>query len=50
MYKTTFNEKEKLWYGPKIAPLHNPKISLAQALFGAMKNYGPKVAQVSTDN
>ncbi|KAG4067927.1 hypothetical protein HA402_010613 [Bradysia odoriphaga] len=50
MFSTTYNKTEKLWYGPEIQPLYNPKISLAQALLEAMTNYGPKIAQISDNN
>lgn len=46
MFASTYNEAEKLWYGPEIPPLYNPNINLAQALLNAMSIFGPKVAQV----
>lgn len=47
MFGTTFDKKTKLWRGPDILPLYNPKVSIAQVLLNAMTTYGPKIAQVS---
>lgn len=46
MYGTNYNKEEKLWKGPGIPSLYNPKISLAQVVLQACKTYGPKIAQV----
>lgn len=46
MYSTFYASELKIWKGPNILPLYNPKISLAQVLLSALTTYGPKVAQV----
>lgn len=50
MFKTTYDEEAKLWSGHDVLPLYNPKISVAQAVLGALSTYGPKIAQVTSIN
>ncbi|XP_031634571.1 4-coumarate--CoA ligase-like 7 [Contarinia nasturtii] len=49
-FATSFDKKLKLWSGRDIFPLYHPDISVAQVMLGALKNYGPKIAQISDDN
>lgn len=46
MFKTSYDEENKLWSGRGDLPLYNPEISLAQVLFSAMELNAPKIAQV----
>lgn len=46
MFKTSYDEENKLWSGRGDLPLYNPEISLAQVLFSAMEQNAPKIAQV----
>lgn len=46
MFSTSYDEENKLWSGPDVMPLYNPKISLAAVALNSMKNFGPKIAQV----
>lgn len=48
MFTTSYDEEEKLWSGPNVTPLYNPKISLAAVVLDSMGNFGPKIAQVNT--
>lgn len=46
MYKTSYNESEKLWSGRKVPLLYNEKISIGHGLLRAMKSNSRKIAQV----
>ncbi|XP_037037635.1 4-coumarate--CoA ligase-like 7 [Bradysia coprophila] len=50
MFRTEYDEKEKLWSGLNIPPLYNPKISIAQVLLRALAKNGPKLSQISDDS
>lgn len=43
---TKFNSDEKLWEGPKIKPLFNPKVSMGRVILSMLSMHGPKIAQV----
>lgn len=47
MYSTSYDEKNKLWFGPDVPSLYNPKISAGQALLDKMRRHGSKIAQVN---
>lgn len=46
LFGTTFDNEAKLWSGPDILPLYNPKISIGQVVLNAMATFGSRVAQV----
>lgn len=46
MYRTFYDKESKLWSGPDLPPLYNPKISIAQVIWRSLTAYGPKIAQV----
>lgn len=48
MYRTIYDEKLNQWSGLQFRPLHNPEISVGEALLNCMHAYGPKIAQVSS--
>lgn len=46
--KTTYDEKEKLWHGPKKKPLFNPDISIGEAALYMMRSKNPEdIMQIS---
>lgn len=47
MYKTIYDEENKLWKGVDVPDLYNPKISLAQVILRDCKHHGTKIAQVN---
>lgn len=49
MFKTTFDEKAKLWSGIERPQLYNPNINIAHAILRSMKLFGSKIAQVCTN-
>lgn len=46
MLPTSYDKEAKLWRGPDFLPRYDPKLSLGEALFGALNTYGSKIAQV----
>lgn len=46
MWKTTYDEKRKLWHGTAARSLYDPKIGLGEVLLKMMRVHGPKIAQV----
>lgn len=44
---TTYDSKRKIWEGPNIKHLYNPKVSLGQVILNMLTMHGPKIAQVS---
>lgn len=44
---TKFNATEKIWMGPEIKPLFNPKVSIGQVIIRMLSMHGPKIAQVN---
>lgn len=50
MFRTQYNEKEKLWSGLNVQPIYNPTISVAQVVLQALMKNGPKISQVSPTN
>lgn len=47
---TKFDPVEKLWEGPRIKPLFNPKVAIGQVIINMLSMHGQKVAQVSYKN
>lgn len=47
MYRTIYNDKEKLWHGLKPRPLYNPEITIGEALLKTMQINKSKIAQVN---
>lgn len=45
---TKYNPVEKLWEGPLIKPLFNPKVPIGQVIINMLSMHGPKIAQVSS--
>lgn len=50
MLRTTYDANAKLWSGPKVPAMFNPKTSIAHAILKALANFGPKIAQISDDS
>lgn len=44
---TKYDPDAKLWEGPKIKQLYNPKLSIGQVILNMQTLHGPKIAQVS---
>lgn len=44
---TKYDAEAKLWEGPKIKQLYNPKLSIGQVILNMLTLHGPKIAQVS---
>lgn len=45
---TKFNAEQKLWEGPQIKSLFNPKVSIGQVIVKMLFMHGTKIAQAST--
>jgi hypothetical protein len=48
-YKTDFDETNKLWRGPDILPLFNPKITIGQAILDVAEVNATKICQVGLE-
>lgn len=46
MYRTTFDQKTKIWYGPNTVPHYNPNVSVGQVLLHALGKCPNKIGQV----
>lgn len=44
---TKYNAEQKLWEGPEIKSLFNPKVSIGQVIIRMLSMHGPKIAQAS---
>lgn len=47
---TKYDPDLKLWEGPKIKHLYNPKVSIGQVILNMLSLHGPKIAEVSLIN
>ncbi|KAJ6632853.1 hypothetical protein Bhyg_18006, partial [Pseudolycoriella hygida] len=50
MYKTIYDEENKLWKGYDVPALYNPEISIADVVLKAMDINGTKIAQINDDS
>lgn len=48
MPRTIYDKNKKLWKGTNTPAVYNPKVSLGQVILRVCKNFGPKIAQVTT--
>lgn len=46
MFRTHYDEKQKLWSGCKFPSLYNPTISIGHMILSALKIHSSKIAQV----
>lgn len=50
MLRTSYDANKKIWSGPAITPIYNPKTSIGPVVLQALANFGPKIAQISDDS
>lgn len=48
MFRTSFDEEHKLWYGPKMKMDWVHETSMGSKILHSLKSNGPKVAQVKS--
>lgn len=46
MFRTNFDEKNKVWNGAKVQPLFHPKLSVGHAILWKLQKSPNKVSQV----
>lgn len=46
MFRTFYDEQQKLWSGADLPPLYNPEASIGQVILHALCVHGRKIAQV----
>lgn len=49
MFRTTYDEREKLWYGPQIKMKWTKESSLGSKILSSLRLYGPNIAQVTIE-
>ncbi|XP_055297521.1 luciferin 4-monooxygenase-like [Sitodiplosis mosellana] len=50
MFKTKFDEENKVWSGQDVLPTYNSKISVAQVVLATLNTYGSRIAQINDNN